>query len=83
MLSDVLQWLYPYRSLFSFLIVFCSIVNNYLWLKHVNEGKCRADDFGYFLRLWREGTRDGVIVMWLSILAIVSGATFLAIRTAN
>lgn len=83
MLKDILEWLYPYRSFFSFLIVFCSIVNNYLWFKHVNQGKCRADDFGYFLRLWREGTRDGVIVMWLSILATVSGATFLAILTAN
>ena len=32
MLTDVLEWLYPYRNFFSFLIVFCSIVNNYLWL---------------------------------------------------
>ena len=83
MLTDVLEWFYPYRNFFSFLIVFCGVVNNYLWAKHVNEGKCRADDFGYFLRLWRERTRDGVIVMWLSILAVVSGASFLAILTAN
>jgi hypothetical protein len=83
MLTDVLEWLYPYRNLFSFLLVFSSIVNNYLWAKHVNEGKCRVDDFGYFLRLWRERTRDGLIVMWLSILAVVSGLTFLAILTAN
>ena len=65
MLTDVLEWLYPYRNFFSFLIVFCSVVNNYLWAKHVNEGKCRADDFGYFLRLWRKKNsrrrnRDGV-----------------------
>ena len=83
MLTDVLEWLYPYRNFFSFLIVFCSVLNNYLWAKHVNEGKCRADDFGYFLRLWRKKTPDGVIVMGLSILAVVSGATFLAILTAN
>jgi hypothetical protein len=49
----------------------------------VNEGKCRADDFGYFLRLWQEGHRDGLIVMCLSIGAVVSGSMLIAILVAK
>lgn len=80
---SILEWLNPYRTVFTCLLLFCTVVNNYLWLKHVNAGKARADDFGYFLRLWREGHRDGIIVMSLSIGAVVSGGFILAILTAN
>ncbi len=83
MLSNILDWLYPYRIVFGCLIAFCGIVNNYLYYKHVNEGKSRPDDFGYFLRLWREGHRDGIIVMCLSILAVVSGGMLIALLSAN
>ena len=83
MLSNILEWLYPYRVVFGCFIAFCGIVNNYLHFKHGDEGRARPDDFGYFLRLWREGHRDGIIVMWLSIGAVVSGSTLIAILVAK
>ena len=83
MLTNILEWLYPYRIVFSFLLTFCGIVNNYLYFKHVNDGKSRPDDFGYFLRLWRAGHRDGIIVMCLSIGAVLSGSMLIAIFVAN
>ena len=83
MLLDILEWLYPYRTIFAFLLAFCGVVNNYLYFKHVNSGNCRADDYGYFLRLWRDGKRDGIIVIILSVGAFVSGGILLAIFYAR
>lgn len=83
MLSSILEWLYPYRLFFACVIAFCGIMNNYIHWKHITTGKCRPDDFGYLIRLWRSGDRDGRIVMWLSIVAIVSGVILIALLFAG
>lgn len=77
MLTSFFEWTSAYRPLFGLVVAICAAINNYLYFKHIKEGKCRADDFGYFIRLWRAKERDGLIVKYTSIIAAVSGVIYI------
>lgn len=72
-----MSWINENRHGLTLLLMLFVAINNFLYFKHVLAKKCRSDDFGYFLRLWRAGDRDGKIVTYLSILSVILGTVLI------
>lgn len=81
------QWLWSHRMIFILIIVLDALVLNYLEKKHQKDGQRAALGLQYFWALMKQGRRDGVIVIALTALALLSallaGAAYLFVDTSD
>lgn len=69
----VSNWIVEHRAVIILMIGACGVVCQYLNYRHFREGRANRGDLGYFWRKWREGDRDGKIMIYLSFIAIALG----------
>jgi len=67
-------WIASHRGVIMFLIYGCGAVTQYIYYRHLREGRFKQEDLGYFWRLWRQGNSAGKIMMYATFAAIVLAA---------
>jgi hypothetical protein len=68
------NWIADHRPVVMFFICICAAICQYLQYRHVRAGLCKREDIGYFWRLWRQGERDGKLMIYLTFFSVALAA---------